>query len=73
LSSKHHTKDHVSCPYKTTGKIVVMYIFIFTFLYRRREDKTKVSAVNDSNHRGVIKEKIKYYSITISIAGLLGE
>jgi len=32
-------RDQVSHPYKTTGKIMVLYILIFTFLYRRREAK----------------------------------
>jgi hypothetical protein len=32
-------KDKVSHPYKT-GKITVQYIFVFTFLNMRREDKS---------------------------------
>jgi hypothetical protein len=32
-------RDQVSHPYKTTGRIMVLYILTFTFLDSRREDK----------------------------------
>jgi hypothetical protein len=31
--------DHVSKPYKTTGKIKLLHIFIFTMLDSKLEDK----------------------------------
>ena len=40
--------DQVSHPYKTTGKIIVLYILIFIFLITNC--KTKDSTLNDSKH-----------------------
>jgi hypothetical protein len=39
LCSSLAVRDHVSHPYRTTGKIIVVYILTFTFFDSRREDK----------------------------------
>jgi hypothetical protein len=41
-------KDQVSHPYKTTGKIIMLYILYV--LERRVEGKTKYSELNSSKH-----------------------
>jgi len=37
LCSSHSVRDQVSHPYKTVGKIIVLYILIFKFLETRQE------------------------------------
>jgi len=39
LCSSLSARNQVSHPYKTTGKIIVLYTLILKFLERRREDK----------------------------------
>jgi hypothetical protein len=47
LCSPFKVRGQVSHPYSTTGKITVLYILIFSFLYIR---KKKDFGLNDSKH-----------------------
>jgi hypothetical protein len=40
ICSSLNVRDQVSHPYRTTGKIVAVYILIFMFLDSRREDES---------------------------------
>ena len=46
LCSSLHVKDQVSHPYKTTDKIIFLYILIFKFLGRKLEDKRLQKILN---------------------------
>jgi hypothetical protein len=48
LCSSHKEGDHISCPYKATGKILVLYMLWYKFWERRWEDK--YSELNGSKH-----------------------
>jgi hypothetical protein len=48
LCSSLNVRDHVSHPYRTTGKIIVLYILTITFL--TAGERTKGCGLNGSRH-----------------------
>jgi hypothetical protein len=48
LCSSLTVRDHVPRPYKTTGKVTVLYILTFTFFVA--DEKTEVSGSNGIKH-----------------------
>jgi hypothetical protein len=48
VCSSLNVRDQVSQPYRSTGKIIVFYILIFTFF--AADEKTLYSVLNGSKH-----------------------
>jgi hypothetical protein len=57
LCSSLNVKDHVSHPYRTTSKIIVLYILIFMCLASRREDKSF-----HNKFVGILGEVLSHYT-----------
>jgi hypothetical protein len=51
-------RDQVSHPYKTTGRIMVLYILTFTFLESRRTRRKKLQNLKVPTTHSEVKGKI---------------
>jgi hypothetical protein len=49
LSSSLNVRDQVSHPYRSTGKIIVLYIPIFTFFLQIQHKVTDLKSINSLN------------------------
>ena len=61
LRSYLNVRNHASQPYNTTDNIIILYILIFKFLERRREDKV-FELNNNMNFLYILNTNIKLFS-----------
>jgi hypothetical protein len=64
LCSSLSVRDQVSHPYKTTGRIMVLYILTFTFLESRRDEKRREISSSHGGEYDVQSCLMGYTSVT---------